>query len=182
MPLITRPVGNPLCEFSLLTKALIRLFKKASVLLITLFVLCRTAWGGPPPPEKPVVVEKKPEANPLCFAGGLICIETQERMRFEGRNNTFDFNDGVDSLTDDSFLLNRFRIGIAIKPTDWFKFYAQGQDVREWFSDRPNIPGQMGAEGDDNFDLRQCYVQIGPKDINGTIGRQVLLYGDERLI
>ena len=182
MPLINQPVGNSLREFSFLTKALTSLSKGTSILLITLFVLCTTIWGGPPPPpEKPVVVEKK-EANPLCFAGGLICIDTQERMRFEGRNNTFDFNDGVDSLTDDSFLLNRFRIGIAVKPTDWFKFYAQGQDVREWFSDRPNIPGQMGAEGDDNFDLRQCYVQIGPKDINGTIGRQVLLYGDERLI
>jgi hypothetical protein len=55
----------------------------------------------------------------------------------------FDFNSDVDSLTDDNWLLNRFRIGVAIKPVDWLKIYAQGQDSRQWFSDRPNIPGFM---------------------------------------
>lgn len=139
------------------------------------------AWAGPPPP-KTVVAEKKPEANPLCFADGLICIDIQERLRFEGRDNTFDFNDDATALNDDSFLLNRFRIGIAIKPVDWLKFYAQGQDAHEWLSDRPNIPGVLGSEGDDNFDLRQAYVQIGPKNLNGILGRQELSYGDERLI
>lgn len=133
-------------------------------------------------PSKAVVPEKKPEANPLCFLDGKICIDIQERIRFEARENTFDFNDQVTALNDDIFVLNRFRIGLAFKPEDWLKFYVQGQDAHEWFSDRPNIPGQLGAEGDDNFDLRQAYVQIGPKNLNGTVGRQVLLYGDERLI
>ncbi len=128
------------------------------------------------------VVEKKAEANPLCFLDGKICIDIQERIRFEGRENTFDFNSAVDSLTDDAFFLQRFRIGIAIKPVDWFKVYLQGQDAQEWDSDRPDIPGTLGAEGDDNFDLRQAYVQIGPKAFNVTLGRQVLAYGDERLI
>lgn len=128
------------------------------------------------------VVEKKAEANPLCFLDGKICIDIQERIRFEGRENTFDFNSAVDSLTDDVFFLQRFRIGIAIKPVDWLKLYAQGQDAQEWGSDRPDIPGTLGAEGDDNFDLRQAYVQIGPKSFNLTLGRQVLAYGDERLI
>ena len=68
------------------------------------------------------------------------------------------------------------------KPVDWFKVYLQGQDAQEWNSDRPDIPGTLGAEGDDNFDLRQAYVQIGPKAFNVTLGRQVLAYGDERLI
>jgi hypothetical protein len=132
--------------------------------------------------KNPVPVEKKPEANLLCFADGMICIDTQNRIRFEARENTFDFNQSVTALNDDIFVLNRFRLGLAFKPTDWLKLYVQGQDAHEWFSDRPNIPGQLGAEGDDNFDLRQAYVQIGPKEVNGTAGRQVLLYGDERLI
>ena len=129
-----------------------------------------------------VVVEKKPEPNPLCFMDGKICLDIQERIRFEGRENTFDFNDDVDALTDDAFFLNRFRLGIAFKPVEWLKFYAQGQDAQELGSDRPNIPGALGAEGDDNFDLRQAYVQVGPKWVNATLGRQTLAYGDERLI
>src|SRR6476620_7787504 len=132
--------------------------------------------------KNPVVPEKKVEKNLLCFMDGKVCIDIQERIRFEARENTFDFNQEVTALNDDIFVLNRFRLGLAFKPTDWLKFYVQGQDAHEWFSDRPNIPGALGAEGDDNFDLRQAYVQIGPKNLNGTIGRQVLQYGDERLI
>jgi hypothetical protein len=89
----------------------------------------------PPPP-----VEKK-EANPLCFLDGKICFDLQERFRWENRNNNFDFNSAVDSLTDDNWFLNRFRLGVAIKPVDWLKLYAQTQDAREWYSDRPNTPG-----------------------------------------
>jgi hypothetical protein len=146
-----------------------------------------SAMGGEPTaPAKAAtdktVIEKQPAPNPLCFWDGKICFDIQERFRFEARDNTFDFNDSVNALNDDSFVLNRFRIGMAIKPVDWLKIYAQGQDSREWFSDRPNIPGALGAEGDDTFDLRQGYLQLGPKWVNATVGRQTLAYGDERLI
>ena len=163
-----------------------KIAKIPALLLISAFIWPFPAFAGqtetdakaiaPPPP-----VEKK-EANPLCFLDGKLCFDIQERLRFEGRNNNFDFNSDVNSLTDDSWLLNRFRIGVAIKPVDWLKIYAQGQDSREWFSDRPKIPGAMGAEGDNQFDLRQGYVQLGPKWVNATIGRQTLAYGDERLV
>jgi hypothetical protein len=133
-------------------------------------------------PSKTVIPEKKPEPNPLCFLEGKLCIDIQERLRFEARENNFDFNDGVDSLTDDSWLLQRFRIGVAFKPVDWLKIYVQGQDTEEFGADRPDIPGVMGAEGDDYFDLRQAYIQLGPKWVNATLGRQTLAYGDERLI
>jgi hypothetical protein len=154
----------------------------ALLCLVGVSALAGVAEVAPAASKNPVPVEKKPEANPLCFADGMICIDIQERFRFEARENTFDFNNKVTALNDDIFVLNRFRLGLAFKPTDWLKFYAQGQDAHEWFSDRPSIPGQLGAEGDDNFDLRQAYVQVGPKDLNLTAGRQVLLYGDERLI
>ncbi len=161
--------------------------KCLGALLALLITQGSTAIGGEAiaPSERAAdktVIEKKPEPNPLCFLDGKVCFDIQERFRFEARNNNFDFNSGVDSLTDDSWLLNRFRIGVAIKPVDWLKIYAQGQDSREWFSDRPKIPGAMGAEGDDQFDLRQAYVQFGPKWVNATIGRQTLVYGDERLV
>src|SRR5712692_5605222 len=132
-------------------------------------------------PEK-VVIETKTEVNPLCFGDGKLCFDVQDRVRFEARENTFDFNDSADALTDDSFLLQRFRIGAAFKPVDWLKLYAQGQDTREFFSERPKIPGALGAEGYDIFDLRQAYIQLGPQSWNITAGRQTLAYGDERLI
>ncbi|HSJ01137.1 MAG TPA: alginate export family protein, partial [Verrucomicrobium sp.] len=112
----------------------------------------------------------------------IVTFDFQERLRFEYRENNFDFNDGVDSLTDDSWLLQRARVGIKVSPTDYLSFYVQGQSSLELDSDRPNEPGVMGAEGDDAIDLRQAYVKIGPKDFNVTIGRQILSYGDERMI
>src|SRR2546423_3650809 len=124
------------------------------ILAVSLFMLSAAAFAGETgtyakPPDKTVIIQTKPEANPLCFLDGKLCFDVQDRLRFEGRENTFDFDDSIDSLTDDSFLLQRFRIGAAFKPVEWLKFYAQRQDTREFFSERPNIPGAMGAEGDD---------------------------------
>ncbi|MDB6139711.1 MAG: hypothetical protein JWO94_2783, partial [Verrucomicrobiaceae bacterium] len=134
------------------------------------------------PPKAPVTPLPE-EANPLSFADGRIVFDFEERMRFEYRENNFDFNSANKALTDDSWLLQRARLGVTIKPASWFKIYVQGQDTREFDSDRPNIPGVMGAEGDNTFDLRQAYLQIGEdKGLSLTAGRQVLAYGDERLI
>ena len=102
----------------------------------------------------------------------------------EIRDNNFDFFNGHNDAADDTWLLNRFRLGVLWKPTPWLRFYAQGQDSREFESKRPNIPGAMGAEGDDNFDLRQAYVELGAPGFPLSLraGRQLLAYGEERLI
>jgi len=129
---------------------------------------------APPPPD-----------NPLSFADGRIVLDFENMTRFEYRENNFDFNDSVQSLTDDSWHLNRFRAGVLLKPTDWVRFYFQGQDAREISSARPDIPGAMGAEGDNPFDLRQAWVEFGggkQSPFSAKVGRQVLLYGDQRLI
>ncbi|WP_166442842.1 alginate export family protein [Phragmitibacter flavus] len=123
-----------------------------------------------------------PDDNPLSLLEGRVVFDFQERLRFEYRENNFDFNDSVNSLTDDSWLLQRARLGVKIKPTDFLTFYVQGQSSFEIDSDRPNVPGALGAEGDDPIDLRQAYVQIGDKNFNVTIGRQLLSFGDERLV
>lgn len=130
-------------------------------------------------------VEPAAESNPLCFLDGKVCFDLEERIRWEVRNNNFDFNDSVNALTDDNWFLQRFRIGVLVKPNDWFRLYAQAQDSREINSDRPDFPNFLGAEGDDSFDLRQGWVEFGnPKEFPLTlrVGRQVLSYGDERLV
>ena len=101
------------------------------------------------------------------------------------RENNRDFDSSIDDDNDDAWLLNRFRLGLAVKPVSWLKLYGQTQDMREAFSDRRNIPGVRGAEGDDAFDLRQVYVSLS--DVKKfplllTVGRQAMSYGDNRLV
>ena len=136
--------------------------------------------GGSSPRSIPVV-----ESNPLSFFDGAVVFDLEERFRWEIRENNFDFNDSVNALTDDNWFLQRARIGLAIKPCAWFKLYVQGQDSREINSDRADFPGVLGAEGDDAFDLRQGYLELGNSKVfplSLKLGRQVLSYGDERLI
>ncbi len=133
------------------------------------------------------VTEPAPTApwNALCFFDNHFCFDVQERTRFESRDNLYDFNSAVKSPTDGNWVLNRFRVGADWKPTSWLEFYAQGQDSREWGSDRPKIPGAMGAEGDDLFDLRQANVKIGDPSqfpLQVQLGRQTLQFGELRLI
>jgi len=134
----------------------------------------------PTPASTPTVA-----TNPLSFLDGTVVFDIEERFRWEIRENNFDFNDAVNAPTDDNWFLQRFRIGVLVKPISWLKIYAQGQDSREFNSDRPDFPGVLGAEGDDTFDLRQGYLEIGnAKEFPLVLkfGRQVLSYGDERLI
>ena len=108
--------------------------------LTTLFaatVLAGDAFAGPAKP----VEKKKAEPIPLLsFADGKVIFDVQERLRWEVRENNFDFRSNVNAVTDDGWLLQRFRIGMMLKPVPWLKVYAQGQDSREFFSGRTLIP------------------------------------------
>jgi len=136
------------------------------------------------PPAKPEA--KKPEPAPLLsFADGKIVFDVQERLRWEVRDNNFDFNRGANAVTDDGFLLQRFRLGMMLKPAPWLKIYAQAQDSREFFGGRTLIPGTGGSEGDDSFDLRQAWIEFADYSKSPwglKVGRQILSYGDERLV
>ncbi len=133
----------------------------------------------------PPTVEKKKESDFLSFCDGRLVIDIEERVRGEVRDNTRDFDSSKVDDNDDSWLLNRFRFGLAVKPVAWLKLYGQSQDSREADSDRTNIPGVRGAEGDDEWDLRQGYAAVG--DLKSfplllTFGRQSITYGDGRLV
>lgn len=113
----------------------------------------------------------------------LLQFTFQARVRGEWRENVYDFNDSNDAVTDDAWLLHRIRLGLEWQPASWLHFTVQGQDVRESFSDRADVPLQQGAEGDDAFDLRLASLELGDsKHLSVKLGRQVLSYGDERLV
>ena len=147
-------------------------------------LLARFAGAGEATPPKEKKVETK-ETSLLSFWDGKVVFDVEERVRGELRENTRDFDSSINDDNDDGWLLNRFRLGLALKPAPGFKFYAQTQDSREAFSDRANIPGVRSAEGDDAFDLRQLYVQLGDLKrfpLQLTFGRQAITYGDGRLV
>ena len=107
----------------------------------------------------------------------------QARVRGEWRDDFYDFDSSREALTDDTWLVHRLRLGLDWTPTDWLHVTLQGQDARESFSDRPDVPLQNGAEGDDSADLRLASIELGhPKTLSLKLGRQVLSYGDERLV
>src|SRR5690349_7356813 len=113
---------------------------KQSLILPALTLVATAALAGTPVPDKnaKAVIPPQPEKK-------IVTFDFQERLRFEYRENNFDFNDGVNSLTDDSWLLQRARLGVKVQPTDFLTFYVQGQSSLELDSDRPNDPGVMGA-------------------------------------
>jgi 1,2-phenylacetyl-CoA epoxidase catalytic subunit len=158
--------------------------KSAALLAAALLLTAGRALAG----DVSVTAKTEPpplETNPLSFWGGKAVFDFEERFRWEIRDNNFDFNDAVNAPTDDNWFLQRARLGLKLSPTPWLRMYGQIQDSREINSDRPDFPGKLGAEGDDAVDLRQAWIELGnPKVFPLTLklGRQILSYGDERVI
>jgi hypothetical protein len=176
--------------FSLISISLYRALRPLAMFCLALVLIPFVGHAGeqldakanPSPP--PV---KKKEVNPLSFWDGRLVIDIEERMRLEIRENNRDFDAGSDhqEITDDAWLLNRFRFGLTFAPNSWVKLYGQTQDSREAFSERPNVPGLNGADGTDQWDLRQAYIAIGDLKkfpVQVTVGRQSFYYGDGRLL
>ena len=122
---------------------------------------------------------------PITFDDGRGTIEFIERLRFEDRQNNFDFDSANHSPTDDSWFEQRFRMGLIWKANATTSLQLQLQDSREWGAERPTVPFILGAEGNDALDLRLASVTFGdPKKstVVFTLGRQILALGDERLV
>ena len=122
------------------------------------------------PSEKSHVEKKALRNDPWVLWDGKLRLNFQERVRGEIRDNNFDFDSSRNAVTDDLFLLQRFRLGITAQPAEGMTWMFEGQDSREFGSKRPNIPGVLGAEGDDEFDLRQDAVRSRPACVSPVAG------------
>src|ERR1700757_608468 len=83
--------------------------------------------------------------------------------------------------TNDTYLLDRLRIRLGIKPKEWLLLYAESQDSRIFFNH--HIANANPYE--DKWTLWQAYPQVGSSEtgwIDALAGRQVLRFGDERVI
>ena len=80
----------------------------------------------------------------------------------------------------DTYFLNRIRLGVGIRPTDWLKFHLEGQDARAFGKNPPRTSGFY-----DLFDLRQGYVELGDTEkgpLAVRAGRQTFYWGEGRLV
>lgn len=80
---------------------------------------------------------------------------------------------------DNAYFLVREKLHVGYAPTPWLRAFVEGRDSSSSGDDNPANPGT------DMVDLHQAYVGLGdPKTFPVTlkVGRQELLYGDERLI
>ena len=83
--------------------------------------------------------------------------------------------------TKDFYVLDRLRVTVAIQPKDWLKFYGEVQDSRIFFNH--HIANANPFE--DSWTLWQGYAQVGSSTegwVDALAGRQVLAFGDERII
>jgi hypothetical protein len=99
-------------------------------------------------------------------------------VEIRGRADNYSGYGGVPDK-DNSFYLHRLRLNGSITFCPWFKFTAQAQDSRVYDYDAP-APYTVA----NTFDLRQAYFTIGSERVNWVVrvGRQPLLFGDNRLI
>lgn len=146
-----------------------------------ILLLCSFVWLATLP-ARASMPEKIPS---LVFDQGRGNVEIVERLRFEDRADTFDFDSSAHSATDDSWFVQRLRVGLNWKPVSPWSMQVQLQDAREWGSERPKVPFILGAEGDATLDLRLAAVTWGDPKTSPTVitvGRQILALGEERLV
>jgi hypothetical protein len=74
--------------------------------------------------------------------------------------------------------LERIRGGMEIRPTSWQSTYVQFHDLHAL-----GLPLEYTAANmRDNFDVRQAYIEFHYKPIKFFAGRQLLSFGNERVI
>jgi len=104
----------------------------------------------------------------VCFTAGYRArLESYDALNFQPGNS-------------DSYLLTRFRLGMSIKPSSWFKTYVELQDATAFWKNPPLAPPYQST-----WDLRRAYVDIGDIEegpISLRIGRQDLAFGHLRLV
>jgi len=84
---------------------------------------------------------------------------------------------GVDN--DNSYFLLREIIHLGYSPSPWFTIFAEARDSSSTGDDRNPNPES------DQFDLHQAFIRLGDPakfPLTAKIGRQELIYGEERLI
>jgi hypothetical protein len=129
--------------------------------------------GATADPDTPAWVHPVDELNEILPR--WLRIGGDYRDRFEGPQ-------GVGyTPTHDAYLLDRLRVNAEVQPKSWLLFYGEVQDARIFFNDHV----ATSVSDEDTWTLWQAYSQIGNSTsgwVDVLAGRQVLRFGDERVI
>ncbi len=104
-------------------------------------------------------------------------------LRFGGEyRSRIESADGIRyTPINDTYLLSRFRLNVTIQPAKWLSFFGEAQDSHVFFNQ--HVPEVLPYQN--SWDIRQAYVQLGSSSEGWAdliVGRQVLAFGDERVI
>jgi hypothetical protein len=125
------------------------------------------------------VRQQTPEAKDWDIGGQFrLRFENREHMAIAGVPGAVDFRE-TSPDTENTYWLFRTKLHIGYKPCTWISGYVEGRDSFSYNDDR--VPNSES----DRIDLHQAYLTIGnPKafPITAKLGRQELIYGDERLV
>jgi len=95
----------------------------------------------------------------------------EERLRWEEM-----YNQSFKRNNDDGYALNRLRLLMQIKPTNWLRIVGQVQDARAWWQNPPLQPPNTNR-----LDLKLAYAEIGDPEhhwISVRVGRQLINYNN----
>lgn len=101
------------------------------------------------------------------------------RAEFRERMESID-GAGFASEQRDVYWLSRLRFNVSVTPASWLGFHAQVQDARVADKDI----GTGGPPFSAPIDVRYAYVDLGTtrSPVSARIGRQELVFGDQRLV
>ena len=126
--------------------------------------------------QQPPAVGSPPPPAPLGLSGRFapwLQVRAEFRERVEGfGGGAFRPDNG------DGYFLNRFRVNATLAPSSVVKVVVQLQDARAFDKNT----GQMAVPVRDTLDLRMAYGQFGVANNVVRVGRQELLFGEQRLI
>lgn len=113
-----------------------------------------------------------------------ITVSGQVRVRPEFRKDLTQAVPAVPGPTEeDVSVLLRTRLGVQFDPTEHLRFFFQAQDARDFGEEAAALPTGLGD--DEGLDLHQGYIEysnIGDSVFSARIGRQEILFGDQRLV
>ena len=132
----------------------------------------------PPPAQAPVVAPlPRPSAPSPVGLAGQFADWLQIRGEFRGRLEGFS-GGSYRPDNSDGYMLDRFRINATVAPRQDLKFVVQAQDARVF----DKAAGGLATPFRDTFDLRMAYGEVGSARNLVRIGRQELVFGEQRLI
>ncbi len=134
-----------------------------------------------PPAQTPTQAQSAPAPKPPVPNRLNNVLPAWIRVRGEFRERAEGFKSlGFVPDRDDSYLLTRFRLNATVQPTPMVGFTVQAQDARV----ANKSVGPTIAPFRDQFDLRMAYADVGTakSPVAVRVGRQELVYGDQRLL